>query len=72
SLLELSYKWLLSRKAVDSIICGVSKFSHITQNMEFFKDNAAEAENTALSASVLAQCDEAWQLLKGKYWNYHY
>jgi aryl-alcohol dehydrogenase (NADP+) len=72
SLLELSYKWLLSQKAVDSIICGVSKFSQITQNMEYFKGSSEEPKNTPLPESVLAQCDEAWNLLRGKYWNYHY
>ena len=52
SLLELSYKWLLSQKAVDSIICGVSKFSQITQNMEYFKGSSEEPKNTPLPESI--------------------
>lgn len=64
TLLELSLRWLASHKAVDSIICGASRDSQIRQNAACF-------DGAALSDALLAQCDAAWDLLRGKYFNYH-
>ena len=61
---ELAYKWLCSKEYVNSLICGVSKFEQLKQNISFFDDTLPNAE-------MIAECDEAWDILKGNYFNYH-
>ncbi len=64
SLLALSLRWLRSRSAVDSVICGASNAAQIEENISFF-------DGAALDEAALAQCDQAWDLLRGRYFNYH-
>lgn len=66
SLLELAVRWLLSRKAVDSLILGASKAEQAKQNLSFFD------KEPLTDRILLAECDKAWALLKGSYFNYHY
>lgn len=59
---KLALKWLSDKEAVDSIICGVSKYEHIVQNIEYMDDSDCE--------EALAKCDELWEKLKGNFFNY--
>lgn len=64
TLTELSLRWLLSHKEVDAVICGASKASQIEQNLAYF-------DGKRLDADTMKRCDEAWELLRGRYFNYH-
>ena len=65
SLLEFSLTWLATKKEVDSVISGASKFSHVVQNIEII-GRAAE-----IPVELLADCDEVWEKIRGSYFNYH-
>lgn len=58
SLIELSFRWLLSRPLVDCVIVGASSTEHLKTNVE-------ACEGPALDDDVRARCDEVWQRLKG-------
>ncbi len=60
---KLALKWLAAKESVDSIICGVSKYEHAIQNIEYM-------DETMLSSEVMAKCDEVWDMIKGKSFNY--
>ena len=64
TMVELSYKWLLSKPWVTSIICGVSKFSQIEENVTY-------STEAALSPEIIAKCDSVWSMIHGSYFNYH-
>lgn len=65
TLLELSYRWLLGRRQVTSIITGVSKFEHTVQNLAFY-------DSEPLPAELEKACDEAWDMLRTHCFNYHH
>ena len=65
NLLEFSLVWLTNRPAVDSIIMGVSKLSQLEENLGYF------AEKKTLSAEAMKKCDELWESIRGRYFNYH-
>jgi len=58
SLIELSYRWLLSRQVVDVVLVGASSLQQLELNL-------AAAEGPPLDASALQECDEVWQRLRG-------
>ena len=58
SLIELSFRWLLSRPLVGCVIVGASSTEHLKTNLE-------ACEGPALDDDVAARCDEVWQRLKG-------
>jgi aryl-alcohol dehydrogenase-like predicted oxidoreductase len=58
SLLELAYRWLLSRPMVDAILVGASSVEHLRENL-------AAARGDGVSAEALEACDEAWSTLRG-------
>lgn len=58
SLAELALRWVFHRPNIDSVILGVSRFSHLEQNLD-----AAEAG--PLPDDALEPCDEAWKALRG-------
>ncbi len=64
SLVDLSYKWLLSKPWVTSIICGVSKLSQLEENITYSQEGS-------LSPDIAAKCDEVWPMIHGSYFNYH-
>ena len=58
SLIELSYRWLLSQDIVDAVLVGASSVAQLDTNL-------AAAAGPALDTAVQQQCDEAWQWLRG-------
>ncbi|MBQ2086386.1 MAG: aldo/keto reductase [Oscillospiraceae bacterium] len=65
SLLELALNWLISRKEVDSLIVGASRFEHAVQNIGIV------SEPKEIPAELLARCDGVWNGIRGFYFNYH-
>ncbi|MBR5979988.1 MAG: aldo/keto reductase [Oscillospiraceae bacterium] len=65
TLLELALSWLVSRKEVDSLIVGASKYDHVVQNIGIV------SEPKQISDELLQRCDEVWNEIKGNYFNYH-
>ena len=65
SLLELALNWLISRKEVDSLIVGASRFEHVVQNIGIV------SEPKEIPAELLARCDDVWNGIRGSYFNYH-
>ncbi len=65
SLLELALNWLISRKEVDSLIVGASRFEHVVQNISIV------SEPKEIPAELLARCDDVWNGIRGSYFNYH-
>ena len=64
TMVELSYKWLLSKPWVTSIICGVSKPSQIQENVLYSTGNPLPGE-------IEAECDKVWSMIHGNYFHYH-
>jgi aryl-alcohol dehydrogenase-like predicted oxidoreductase len=58
SLIELSFRWLLSRPLVDGILIGASSLSQLDSNM-------AAIKRGRLDEQTLAACDEVWADLHG-------
>jgi aryl-alcohol dehydrogenase-like predicted oxidoreductase len=58
SILELSLKWCAAQKHAAAIISGVSRRSQLEQNIRAL-------EGAALSAEILASCDDVWRGLAG-------
>ena len=65
TLLELALNWLVSRKEVDSLIVGASKYDHVVQNIGIV------SEPKQIPEDILQRCDEVWDGIKGSYFNYH-
>ena len=63
NLVELAYRWLMTKDFVDSIIMGVSKIEQVSSNI------AAVAGR--LDESALAACDTVWQTLRGPHFKYN-
>lgn len=64
TMVELSYKWLMSKPWVTSILCGVSKLSQLEENVTY-------STETPLSPEIIAKCDSVWPMIHGNYFNYH-
>ena len=64
TMVELSYKWLLSKDWVTAIICGVSKLSQ-------FQENATYFDSAPMDSALAEKCGEAWSMIHGSYFNYH-
>lgn len=64
TMVELSYKWLMSKPWVTSILCGVSKLSQLEENVTY-------STETPLSSEIIAKCDSVWPMIHGNYFNYH-
>lgn len=58
SLVELSFRWLLSRPLVDAVLVGASSLDQLRANL-------AACDASTLDADVAARCDEVWQTLRG-------
>ena len=64
TMVELSYRWLLSQPWVTSIICGVSKLEQLQENLNYCGEKP-------LPADILEKCGKAWAMIHGSYFNYH-
>lgn len=64
TLVELSFRWLLSRPLVDAVLLGAS-------SLEQLRSNLAACEETALDEELATACDEVWQELRGAAPNYN-
>lgn len=58
TLVELSFRWLLSRRLVSAVLVGAS---HLDQ----LRANLAACREPVLDEEVAARCDEVWQTLRG-------
>lgn len=58
TLVQLAMRWCAQQPHVTSVISGVSKFEHISQNIE-------SLDGEPLSGAVLEKCDECWKRLAG-------
>lgn len=58
TLVELSFRWLLSRPLVDAVLIGASSLSQLHANL-------AACQGSTLEDRLLEQCDEVWQTLRG-------
>ena len=63
SLIDLSYRWLMGKSFVDSVIVGVSRVEHLNANV------AASAGR--LDESTINACDEVWSRLRGPHFKYN-
>jgi len=64
TLLELSLRWCVSFGYVSSVILGISRPEHLTQNLSCI-------EKGSLSPDILAQCGEVWKKLGGNRFAYN-
>ncbi len=58
SLIELSYRWLLSHPLTDHVLLGASSMEHLESNL-------AACDGPELQAHTLERCDEVWRVLRG-------
>jgi aryl-alcohol dehydrogenase-like predicted oxidoreductase len=58
NILELSFRWLLSRPLVDAVLLGASNIEHLRMNI-------AACGGDGLSADIELACDQAWSGLRG-------
>jgi aryl-alcohol dehydrogenase-like predicted oxidoreductase len=58
SLVELSFRWLLSRPLVDAVLVGASSIDHLESNL-------AACDGSSLDQEVFRRCDEVWADLRG-------
>jgi aryl-alcohol dehydrogenase-like predicted oxidoreductase len=58
TLIELSYRWLLSRPMVDCVLLGASTMRHLDANL-------AAASGEAPDDDTLARIDDVWATLRG-------
>jgi aryl-alcohol dehydrogenase-like predicted oxidoreductase len=58
SLLELSYRWLLSRPLVDAVLMGASSLDQLRANL-------AACEGEGVDQDLATRCDAVWARLRG-------
>ena len=58
SLVELSFRWLLSRPLVDAVLVGASSIDHLESNL-------TACDGSSLDQEVSRRCDEVWADLRG-------
>jgi aryl-alcohol dehydrogenase-like predicted oxidoreductase len=58
SLVELAFRWLLSRPLVDAVLLGASSMDHLESNL-------AACEGPLLDDELSKRCDEVWAELRG-------
>jgi aryl-alcohol dehydrogenase-like predicted oxidoreductase len=56
--IELAFRWLLGRPAVDAVLLGASSVAHLRTNLE-------AASGPPLDDATLAACDDVWARLYG-------
>jgi len=63
TLIELAFQWLAAQDVVDSILVGVSKMSHLEQNLSAWVGE--------LDADTVEACDQVWNKIKGESFQYN-
>ncbi|MGH3666103.1 MAG: aldo/keto reductase [Egibacteraceae bacterium] len=58
SLIELAFRWLLSRPLVDAVLVGASNLDQLAANL-------AACQTPTLDQPVADRCDEVWATLRG-------
>jgi aflatoxin B1 aldehyde reductase len=58
TLLELAYRWLLSRAHVDCVLIGASSMQHLEANLAAVEGEAPDDETNA-------RVDDVWKTLRG-------
>ena len=58
SLVEMALAWVFHNPDVDSVLLGASRVEQLEENLRAL-------ERPALSAEILARCDEVWERLRG-------
>ena len=58
TLIELSFRWLLTRPLVDAVLIGASNLQQLQSNLDACSDDPLDAE-------VLDACDAVWGTLQG-------
>ena len=58
TLVELAFRWLLSRPGVDTVIVGATTLDQL-------EDNLLACQGPPLAEDVLAECDAIWERLRG-------
>lgn len=58
TLIELSFRWLLSHPLADHVLVGASSMEHL-------KSNLAACDGPGLDSRTLERCDEVWKALRG-------
>lgn len=64
TLIELAMKWIDAQEGITSIITGVSKLSHMEQNVKLL-------DGDALPEEVLQECDAIWKEISGSRYSYN-
>jgi aryl-alcohol dehydrogenase-like predicted oxidoreductase len=57
-LVQLSFRWLLSRHLVDAVLLGASSMAHLEANLE-------ACRGPRLGDDIMKRCDEVWERLHG-------
>ncbi len=63
TLVELAYRWLMSKDVVDSVIMGVSKIEQVSANIA--------AADGRLSEETMSASDAIWNTLRGPHFKYN-
>jgi len=58
SLVDLSFRWLLTRPLVDAVLIGASSLEHLRTNL-------AAARSEPLPERLVTLCDDVWRRLRG-------
>ena len=58
TLVELAFRWLLSRPGADTVIVGATTLDQL-------EDNLLACQGPSLTEDVLAECDAIWEKLRG-------
>src|SRR5439155_2174139 len=59
TLVELAFRWLLSRPGADTVIVGATTLDQL-------EDNLLACQGPPLTEDVLAECDAIWEKLRGE------
>ncbi len=63
TLVELAYRWLMTKNLVDSVIMGVSRVEQVGANIA--------AAHGRLDEATMAACDGVWERLRGPHFKYN-
>ncbi len=64
SLVELSFRWLVSRPIVDAVIVGASRLEHLESNLRAMSAGPLDEE-------TLKGCETVWQQIRGGHFQYN-
>ena len=67
SLVEFSYRWILSHKEVSSVIMGFSSLNQLKQNLDLMDSGRKLAPDAETEKLV----DDVWKELRGDWFRYY-